>query len=1159
MLAVGVLGPVAVWRGDTELGLRGARQRALVAALALDGGQVVRTDVLAERVWGEAQPLRPENALQQQVFKLRRLLGEDAVVFEPPGYRLALDGEAVDVVRFEGLLRKARREDRGPTDVIALLDEALSLWRGAALADFVYESWAAVEAGRLEELRLQAHELRAAALLRAGREADAIVELRPQVGLRPPRERSWALLMLALYRDGRQAEALAAYADARDALVTELGIEPGTELRTLHDRMLQQDPALHRGPGSPGSGASAATERTLPGALARHHGAGAFVGRDSELERLSQVWTRATSGRLGSVFVAGDPGVGKTRLVAEHAHVVAADGGRVAYARADEEISAPYGLFISALGQLLAVVPPDVLHAHVTAHGGELARLVPGLSTRVPGLPPLRMADPDTERFRLHEAVVAFVTAAADRDPILLVLEDIHWADHASLTLLSHLLAGPDAPLQVVAIYRGTVIDQREPLRTLLPSLLRGPETEPLNLEGLREDDVVWLLSHALGRPAADAEAEIARRIHHEAGGNALFVTELLRSLMASGTLEAQSAQPVPFEVPATVRELIGDRLAQIGPRAADALLPATVIGASFEAGVLARLTGLGDEELLDLLDRAREASLIVENREAAGFSFSHAVIRTTLGEALGLNRRRLLERRLAGQLAGTGTSDARTLGQIARLWIDSGDREQGRQAALRAGDAAIALLAFDAAVSWYREALDLHEADPACDQIERARILIGLGKAERQAGSDASREHLLEAGRIARAHGDARLLTSAALANNRGMHSHTGSVDHERLELLEAASDLPGSDQGEQALLLATTSSELWYGDHDRRHALSDQALALARGAGDPQVLAEVIYRRAFAIAKPATLGERLALTAELVTLTDRLGIPHLRVGASLERSRAAIESGDLDEGLRHAGRVIELAADVGDAFGRRGAGWAKAWPHTLAGRYELAESAAQAALEEAMASDQADALSFYGAQLCVIRWDQGKLGTLADAIAAQAAGPEGLPAHSALAALALAEAGRTGDAEQLLDHFAAEHFTLPMDGLWLTGMVMWGEVCVLCGRPDAAAVLLELLLPWREQVAFTGLAVHGCAARVAAELAALLDRDDADELFACAERVHERLAAPALLARTRAGWARWLAARGQWDRAATLQTRARQSAEACGCPHLDDAAAVP
>ena len=930
------------------------------------------------------------------------------------------------------------------------------------------------------------------------------------------------------------ARALAKYPDERPATASELISAAAAALGTSAPP-----------PAAAPARTAVARPTPLPAVLAGHAAVGHFVGRADALAALAAAWSAACSGELRALLLAGEPGIGKTRLVAEQARRVVAAGGQVLYGRGDEEIAAPFSVFTGVLRQLARNVPADVLDAHVKVHGGELSRLVPELAAAMPAP---RLADPDTERLRLRDAVVALLAAAADRRPALVALDDLHWADAASLGLLAHLLRGPDAAVLVIATYRDTEIDQRPPLRAALADLVREPRMSRIALTGLEEPDIDALVTAALGH----SEPAMSARIHRDTRGNALFATEFLRHL-------GDSAGRLEVGIPPTVRDLVIQRLERISDRAAVALTAATLIGPRFEIGLLARVTDLAEADLVDALDRARQAALIEEDRREPGqFFFTHALIQAAVADTVGPARRRYLHRRLAEALDGPGDGPEH-LGALAWHWIEAGDAERGWPAAVRAGDAALAVLAPDEAERWYRQSLELYDRLPGPDAGTRADLLIRLGEAERRAGSDGFRAHLLAAGHLARRLGNADQLARAALANNRGMHSVTGRLDEERLELLRAAIELrAGVDDATRALLLATTSSELWSGDHDERHALSDEALAVARGAGDPRVLGEVIYRRAFALAEPATLAERLELTAELVELADALGEPLLRVLASIERSRAAIESADLEEALQHADRQRVLAAACGDAYARHGAGWAQGWPHALAGRYEEAERAAERALRESMSSGQPDAFAFYGAQLAAIRWDQGRLPELAEAIAAHAAGPDGLPAHRALAAVALLEAGDAGQANRLLTEALATGFALPRDTVWMTAMVLWGEAAMLAGQRAAAATLLAILAPWCDQIAFTGLAVHGAAARVAGELAALLGRADADGFFARAEALHERIRAPALLARTRAGWARWLTEDGQLERAREQSAAAAAAADACGCPQLARSAVI-
>ena len=530
------------------------------------------------------------------MLKLRRALGDDAVAFEPPGYRLGIDGDGIDAGRFERLVERARGFPQNEPDAAEeLLGEALGLWRGPALADVAYQDWAAGEAARLDELRLQAEELKASAILRAGRQGEAIGVLESLVRAEPLRERLWALLIIALYRDGRQADSLSTYATARRHLVEELGVEPSADLQGIHDRVLRQDPSLAGSNGAADLGAATSPRpgTRLPGALARYATAEGFVGREPELEFLETAWLRASGGEATSVFVSGEPGAGKTHLAAEHARTLADRGARVIYGRAVEDVEAPYGPLVSALGQLVETSDPNVLEQHVETHGGELARLVPVLATRVPDLPPTSPADPDTERLRLRAAVTALVAAVSVREPVVLVLDDIQWADRATLGLLLHLMRGSEARLLVVATYRDTPTDQGPPLRESLGDLLAEPQSRHLALSALRTEDVIGLLGDALGHSPDDAEAAFGRALHKQTEGNALFTTELIRHLADSGRLGEARGDIEAAGIPPTVRELVLQRLERTGDAAAGALLPATVIGLSFDAQLLSEVAGI--------------------------------------------------------------------------------------------------------------------------------------------------------------------------------------------------------------------------------------------------------------------------------------------------------------------------------------------------------------------------------------------------------------------------------------------------------------------------------------------------------------------------------------------------------------------------------------
>ena len=300
-IQIGVLGPLAAWRAGVALPLGGSKQRALLALLAREHGRSVPTDALIEALWPEKPPGRPQTAIQGYVSHLRKVLGQETIVTDAGGYRLDVSAEALDSAEFERLLAVAPKLT--PLNRAAKLAAALALWRGPALAEFTYESWAQPEIARLEELRLAALEARLEADLECGRDTELVGELEAIVKEHPLRERFRGQLMLALYRAGRQADALDAYVAARTALVDELGIDPGSELQDLHRSILNQDPDL---------AAAVPVEPTVrlpvpPTPL---------IGRDEERARLTRALAEDDV-RLATIT--GPGGIGKTRLAIQAA------------------------------------------------------------------------------------------------------------------------------------------------------------------------------------------------------------------------------------------------------------------------------------------------------------------------------------------------------------------------------------------------------------------------------------------------------------------------------------------------------------------------------------------------------------------------------------------------------------------------------------------------------------------------------------------------------------------------------------------------------------------------------------------------------------------------------------------------------------------------
>jgi tetratricopeptide (TPR) repeat protein len=564
----------------------------------------------------------------------------------------------------------------------------------------------------------------------------------------------------------------------------------------------------------------------------------------------------------------------------------------------------------------------------------------------------------------------------------------------------------------------------------------------------------------------------------------------------------------------------------------------AAVVGAEFDAAVVQAGGSIPEGDLLAALDEAVEARLVGEVSPTR-FRFSHALVRATLYESLTGTRKVALHRNVAEaiEVLHQGALEDH-LPALAHHWTKAAapaaDTAKAVEYVKRAGDRAIAQLAHDEAVAYYRQALELTEADPRwVDGDQLVELLIALGDAQRCAGDPAHRQTLLDAGRRAKDQGDASAVVRAALANSRGaLYSAAGLIDAERVAALEDALSVVGdADAAVRARLLANLALELTWADRERRSALSDEAMTLARSVGDRRILAEVLVARPYAIAAPDTLAERLANTSELLSLTAESGDLVAYARALVLRFRVAIESADAAE----PGRCVDEAERVTAELGQPGLRWLAAMlrvgHQVLVGRFDDAEHWALHALELGRSTGQPDAETLFVAQQAVIRFEQGRLDEILEGLRRY---PDQLPLRTAgsLLAAALAETGRFDEASAALDRVARADFgDVPFDALWLRVLTDCAAVSAAMSDHTRARNLQPMLAPYAEQVpAFAFGTPSGCVSHFLGLLASSLgDHNEADRHFADAETIHGRIGAPAWLARTRLEWACMLLTRGQ------------------------------
>jgi class 3 adenylate cyclase/tetratricopeptide (TPR) repeat protein len=894
-----------------------------------------------------------------------------------------------------------------------------------------------------------------------------------------------------------------------------------------------------------------------------------FVGRLEERSRLGEIAAAAQAGHRQLALISGEPGIGKTRLATHTALELHSQGAAVLFGRSSEGLNVPYRAWAEALTHYVEHGPQAVLERHVERHGGELTRLVPGLALRVPDLPAPKQTDAETERYLLFAATVGLLQEASTDRALVVVLDDLHWADDQTLALLKHVVAfAVDGELLVLGTHRDSELARGHPLNRLLGDLRNEAGVERIELEGLATDDVGALMQGTVGHELDEDGERLAAEIVRETGGNPFFVAEILRHLDGCGAIAPDPSgrwvltrSLADLGLPQSIREVITSRTERLGVEPAELLSTAAVIGRDFELDLLSRVVERDEEELLGLLEGAVEAALVHEGRSAGRFSFAHSLVNHTLYELTGATRRAQTHRRIAEALEEMcGEDPGERSGELAGHWLRATFPPEPRRAARccrLAGERALAALAPNEALNWFRRAIELLDQTPGVDATERCDTLIGLGDAQRQVGEDSYSEPLLEASEIARELADGDRMVRAAVANTRGFASAVGQVDQRRVEALEAALELC-EQSGQRACLLSLLAVELSYtGDLERRLNLSAEAVRLMREGSDRQALAWAIARRQIAIAAPGTLTQRLAETEELIALAEELDDPMLRYWAHAWRAMEAIEAGDVETARRGGEVQEEIAAATGQPMFRWVNTFAPAVWATLAGDFELAEELTNESARVGSDAGQPDVLAIYAGQIHAIRYEQGRLEEILEVQEQAVEEAPLIEAYSSALALSYCELEEIDKARAVLMRFAPGGFELTAKLSSANALCFLAEVAARVNEPAAAKVLYERLLPWRDQLSYTGITLFGPVERYLGLAATCLGpTDDAEAHFRRSVETCERIGAPTWLARTRHEWALMLKARreaGDRETAERLLEQALEAAVTYGCRNLE------
>ncbi|MGH2362926.1 MAG: AarF/UbiB family protein, partial [bacterium] len=607
---------------------------------------------------------------------------------------------------------------------------------------------------------------------------------------------------------------------------------------------------------------------------------GVFIGRDQEMKQLRAGLEEAVAGRGRLFLLAGEPGIGKTRTAMQLARDARRRGLRVLIGRCYEGEGAPaFWPWLQILRGYVLNREPAALEAELGASAADIAQLVPEVRERLPHLVIAVVQEGEAARFRLFDAVTRFVKQAAAAQPLVLILDDLHWADKSSLLLLQFLVGEMEqSRLFIAATYRDVEVLHGHPLAEVLPSLRRSHAHERIRLRGLAESDVRSLLGTLGGH---EMPPDLARAVHRETEGNPFFVEEILAHLVEEDMLRWDGKQWVAdrqreeIGLPESVREVIGRRVARLSERCRRVLTLASVIGREFDVGVLEHVADLGHEEIASALSEATAARVVAAMpRAVRHFRFAHALIRETLYGELGTAERVLLHRQ-TGEILEQVHGDAieQHLSEIAHHFAEAapgGDIEKAVSYAMRAAKTANAQLAFEEAARGYDQALKTLALRKPADELQRCRLLLELGEARFNGGEfERAKETFLAAAEIAEARNAPEELARAALGYG-GLalvvFELTQPVD--RLVVMLEKSLAALGESGESALraqVMARLAVSLWnLEDRARRLTLAREALAMAKRVGDRNALGRVLLASTFVLWGPDNMEERLRVLEE-------------------------------------------------------------------------------------------------------------------------------------------------------------------------------------------------------------------------------------------------------------------------------------------------------
>lgn len=859
-----------------------------------------------------------------------------------------------------------------------------------------------------------------------------------------------------------------------------------------------------------------------------------FVARPRPWARLHEAWRAVEEdGARRLVLVGADAGTGKTRLLTEFARAAHARGAAVLYGTCSETAAAPYQPFAEALGHVVATRDATGLARLCGTRAGELGKVLPALAAKLPAAARTG-GDPDGERFRLFAAVTGVLDDLAAERPLLVVLDDLHWAGRPTLHLLDHLCRGA-APVRtlVVGLHRSTPAEVGAPWRESAPELRRLTGTERVVLEPFDRAGVAHFVEAATGHRLHVGLHPVVDLLWEETDGNAFLLGERWQHLVETGHLVRPAGRwrierPLHDLVsPDSVRDVVDARVARLPAATRDLLTVAAVLGTTFSLAVLGAATGVGPRPVLDDLEPALHAGLVLETGPD-GYRFVHALVRRSVYDGMSAATRRTHHAALADaleQLRGAGA-----VGEVAHhlaAAVPVAEPARAVAAARRAARAALISVAHDDAARHLSRVLPVVPPGRV-----RAEVLLELADARMRAGDVAAALHCcVEASELARRLDEPDLVVAAALAHDEA--NWRGALPgHATVALLEEAVPY-AADEASRVLLRAARGRALAFaGRGELGREVAEAALAAARALGDVAAIRTAYAALLFAPWTPVSTARQTVAARELVAFAREVDDPESELWALDKLLYGLVITGALDEVRALLDPHTRLAERLGQPLFRVLDLQVRALLASGDGRLDEAERLAEQAEEESRFLSANDAAGGYGVQMFSIRRDQDRLDEARPMVEAVVRfGHQAQAWRPALAAL-YAELGLLEAAARELAHLVHDGSVhgVPRDALWWGSLSYLADACTATSDRDAAAVLHREFLPAAGLVVQVGtfLAAYGAVDRYLGDLAAVLGRTaEAHRRFRAALELERAAGMPAWVARTSLSYGRFLAGR--------------------------------